>query len=98
MACCLIGSLKSAEAEAALFYEKLKGAEKALKKCMQEEAAGRQQAAADQEIISFLDLKVIILLLMFQSHSFLYLAGARIGEGEAGSSIGLPLSPSVAGA
>ena len=60
MACCLFGSLKSAEAEAALFYEKLKGAEKALKKCMQEEAAGRQQAAADQEIISFLDLKVII--------------------------------------
>ena len=51
-------SLKSAESESALFYDKLKSAEKALKKSMQEEASGRQQTAADQEIISFLDLKV----------------------------------------
>lgn len=55
-----ICSLKSAESESALFYDKLKSAEKALKKSMQEEASGRQQTAADQEIISFLDLKVEI--------------------------------------
>ena len=54
-----IHSLKSAESESALFYDKLKSAEKALKKSMQEEANGRQQAAADQEIISFLDLRVL---------------------------------------
>ena len=58
-------SLKSAESESALFYDKLKSAEKALKKSMQEEASGRQQTAADQEIISFLDLKVKICYCIF---------------------------------
>ena len=51
-------SLKSAESEAALFYEKLKDAELALKRQLQEAASQRQQAAADQEVISYLDLAV----------------------------------------